>query len=98
MEGMSTFGTILLVFANLIRVYEFILFIRVIFSWIGIFNPNIYSSKVFQAISYITDPILDFISRHIPSRIGFLDLSVLWLFLILELIYYILVRIIYLLA
>ncbi len=98
MESTSILSTALLLLANLIRVYEFILFVRVIFSWIGMFNYNVYSSKVFYAISYITDPILNFISRHIPSRIGFLDLSVLWLFLILELIYYVLVRIIYLLA
>lgn len=95
MEGMSVVSISLLVLANTIRVYEFVLFVRVIFSWIGMFNPNIYRSKIFFALSYITDPLLDFIRRHIPSMIGFLDLSVLWLFLLLELIYYVIVRLSY---
>ena len=86
-EGLSGIQIFFLIIANLIRVYELILFIRVIFSWVTMFNPSILSSKIFQAIYFITEPPLSFIRNYLPSRLGFLDLSVLWLFLLLELLY-----------
>ncbi|MFN4245898.1 MAG: YggT family protein [Brevinematia bacterium] len=82
----------LYIIANFIRIYEFILFVRVIFSWIGMFNPNLYTSKIFLIVYQITEPPLSFIRNNLPSRIGFFDLSVLWLFIMLEVLYLVIMK------
>lgn len=86
-EGLSIVQIFFLVLANLVRVYEFVLFVRVIFSWLVMANPSLLSSMAFKIIYVITEPPLSFIRNYLPSRLGFFDLSVLWLFLILELLY-----------
>lgn len=86
-EITSPLHIILLGIANIVRLYEIILFVRVIFSWIAIFNYKILSSTIYQILLKITEPPLSFIRRHLPSTLGFIDLSVLWLFLFLELLY-----------
>ncbi|MCX8029641.1 MAG: YggT family protein [Brevinematales bacterium] len=91
-EFTSPLHIVLFVLANVLRVYQLILFVRVIFSWIVMFNPNLLGSKVYQFLFIITEPPLDFLRRYLPSRIGFFDLSVLWLFLILELLYMVLIK------
>ncbi|MGC8767565.1 MAG: YggT family protein [Brevinematia bacterium] len=86
-EVFSIFQILFLILANIIRLYEFILFIRVIFSWLVMINPSLISSIFFKIVYVITEPPLSFIKDHLPSRLGFFDLSVLWLFIILELFY-----------
>jgi YggT family protein len=60
----------------LLRFYEFLLFIRVLLSWV---NPNPYSPiathPAVQVLYRITDPILEPIRRIVPPVGGMLDLS-----------------------
>lgn len=91
-ETFSIPQIILLVLAGVVRAYQFILFIRVVFSWIIMFNPQLMSSRVYQILYTITEPPLSFLRNYLPSRIGFFDLSVLWLFLILELLYLVIMK------
>ncbi|MEN2998911.1 MAG: YggT family protein [Brevinematia bacterium] len=95
-ELVSAIQVSLMVLAGIIRVYQFILFIRVIFSFIILFNLSLLNSRVFSTlysvIYSITEPPLNFLRNHLPSRIGFIDLSVLWLFLILELLYMVIMK------
>lgn len=76
---------ILVILAALVRIYQIILIARVISSFIVMFNPAILSSRIYAFLYNITEPPLNFLRNILPSRIGFFDLSVLWLFLILEL-------------
>ncbi len=82
-----------IVLISTIRIYEFLLFIRVVMSWMSVFGFNVYSSKIYGILYTITEPALNLIRRYIPSFIGFFDLSVLWLFLILEILTVIIARI-----
>ncbi|MGI6456769.1 MAG: YggT family protein [bacterium] len=68
--------------SNLISIYEFILFIRIIFSWI---NPDP-RNPIVAFIAQITDPLLDAVRNAFPFlTAGGIDFSPIVLFFLLEL-------------
>jgi YggT family protein len=81
----------LLVINKLFQIYEIIILIRVIFSWIRVdqFHP------VAQWIYWLTEPLLEPIRRVLPTnRIG-IDFSPLLLLLIINLVHRMLIRILF---
>ncbi len=65
---------------SLINIYEIILFIRIIMSWV---NPDPYNPIV-RFIASITDPLLFWFSTRFRLRFGMIDFSPMILFLALE--------------
>ncbi len=81
---MSAFLTIVIVpviqiLLWLINIYEWIIIIVIIMSWI---NPDPYNPIVHFLYS-ITEPVFRFARRILPLRVGMIDLSPLIIFLLL---------------
>ncbi len=73
--------SIILLLLKLIRIYEMILVIRIILSWVQA-NPY---NPIVQFIARITDPLLDAARRAFPFLVaGGLDLSPIVVFFLLE--------------
>lgn len=73
--------SIILLLLKLIRIYEMILVIRIILSWVQA-NPY---NPIVQFIARITDPLLDATRRAFPFLVaGGLDLSPIVVFFLLE--------------
>lgn len=72
----------LIIIVNLIfRVYTFMLFARIIASWV----PQLNEYRLMQFISYYTDPYLNFFRRFVPP-LGMIDFSPIVAFLCLTVI------------
>ncbi len=56
---------------GLINVYEFILLIRIIISYLDV---NVYHPVV-QLLFRITDPVMSTVRRYIPCQFGMMDFS-----------------------
>ena len=70
--------------AQLLSIYAFILFIRIIISWVTMFRPIPPSlGPVVRIIYDITEPVMGFFRRFIPP-VGGLDLSPLVLFILIR--------------
>lgn len=56
---------------KLINVYEILLFIRIIISYLDVdtYHPLV------QFLFRITDPVMDFVKRYIPCQVGMMDFS-----------------------
>jgi len=69
----------------LIRIYYYVVFFRVIFTWIKIaVGSNIYLEKIYMVLYLLTEPVLKPLRGVIPPirlRTGYLDLSPLALLL-----------------
>jgi len=63
------------------KIYNFILFARIIFSWLRP-NPN----ALTRFVSEVTDPLLNFLRRFVPN-FGPLDLSPIFAFILLDVCY-----------
>ncbi len=74
---------------SLLRIYEVILFIAILLTWV---NADPYNPIV-RILYSITMPLLNWIRRKVPLHIGILDLSPLILFIIIEIIQRIIIRI-----
>ncbi|MBN1656769.1 MAG: YggT family protein [Anaerolineae bacterium] len=78
--------TVVRIISFLFQLYEFLIFIRVLLSWV---NPNPYSPLATHPavlILYrITDPVLEPLRRIIPPIGGMIDLSPMVALLLLEL-------------
>ncbi|WP_099974644.1 MULTISPECIES: YggT family protein [Lactobacillaceae] len=68
--------------ANIINIYSFIILIYCVLS----FFPALYNSAFGVFIRSMVQPFLNLISRIIPTRVGFLDISPVIAFIILEII------------
>ena len=69
-----------------LQVYFVILFMRIILSWTTMFwSPPPWLSPAVRVIFDLTEPVLRLFRRYIPS-VGGLDLSPLFIFLILRLV------------
>ncbi len=66
---------------KLVNLYEFIIFARIILSFI---NHNPYN-PVIQWIFRLTDPVMNFIRRYIPCQIGMIDFSPMIIIILLHL-------------
>lgn len=69
-----------------IQVYTFILFARIVLSWVTMFwSPPSSLSPVIRVIYDLTEPVMGLFRRYIPP-IGGLDISPIFIFLILQLV------------
>lgn len=69
-----------------ISVYTLILFVRIILSWVTMFwSPPPALSPAIRVIYELTDPVLNLFRRFIPP-IGGMDISPIFIFIILSLI------------
>ena len=72
--------------AQILWIYSLILIARIILSWVMMFrSPPSALSGVVKVIYDLTEPILGFFRRYIPP-IGGLDLSPIFIFIILSII------------
>ncbi len=70
--------------AQLLSIYGFILFARIIISWVTMFRPIPASiGPVVRVIYDITEPVMGFFRRFIPP-VGGLDLSPIVIFIVLR--------------
>jgi len=65
-----------------VYIYEIVLIIRILLSWV---NPDP-TNRLVAFLYSITDPLLDLTRKYIPIRIGMLDLSPIFLIIILSLV------------
>ncbi|MDI6784108.1 MAG: YggT family protein [bacterium] len=72
------------------NIYVFLLFVRIILSWT---NPNPWNPIV-QWIYKLTDPVLNFVRRLVPLRVGMFDFSPIIAFLLLSIIRWVVVGIV----
>jgi len=88
---MSTVATVI---SLLFKVYEFLLLIRVLLSWINInpYRPTINHPAV-RVLERITDPVLMPFRRLIPPVGGTIDISPAIALIVLEIVRYILIRV-----
>lgn len=71
---------------QLLYLYSFVLFARIILSWVTMFwSPPSYLSGGIRIIYDLTEPVLGFVRRYIPP-VGGLDLSPLVVFIGIQLI------------
>ncbi|MGH2747065.1 MAG: YggT family protein [Actinomycetota bacterium] len=71
---------------QLLYLYSFVLFARIILSWVTMFwSPPSYLSAGIRVIYDLTEPVLGFVRRYIPP-VGGLDLSPLVVFIGIQLI------------
>lgn len=71
--------------ATLLRIYALVLFARIILSWVTMFtSPSPALAPVIRVIYDLTEPIMGFFRRFIPP-IGGLDLSPIFIFIIINL-------------
>jgi YggT family protein len=71
---------------QLLFLYSFVLFVRIILSWVTMFwSPPAYLSAGIRVIYGLTEPVLGFVRRYIPP-VGGLDLSPLVVFIGIQLI------------
>jgi YggT family protein len=68
-----------------LSLYTWILFIRIILSWVQMtaWRPPLALAPLLDLIYRVTDPVLDLFRRYIPP-VGGLDLSPIFIFLILS--------------
>lgn len=71
----------IVVLIKLLQLYELILFVRIIISWV---QPDPYN-PIIRFLHALTDPVLMPLRRIIPPLGGMLDLSPLIVFIIIEL-------------
>lgn len=78
--------TVVRIISFLFQLYEFLIFVRVLLSWV---NPNPYSPMAthpaIRLLYQITDPVLQPLRRLIPPIGGMLDLSPVIALILLEL-------------
>lgn len=75
-------STVLTIITQLFRVYEFLILIRVILSWV---SPNSYHPAV-QLLYRITEPVLAPLRRLIPPIGGTIDVSPVIALILLEIV------------
>jgi YggT family protein len=72
--------------AQVLWVYSLIIFARIILSWITMFrSPPSFLSPIIRVVYDLTEPVMRLFRRYIPP-IGGLDLSPIFIFLIISLI------------
>jgi len=72
--------------AQLLRIYSFVLFARIIVSWVTMFtSPSPALAPIIRIIYDLTEPVMGFFRRFIPPM-GGLDLSPIFIFIIINLI------------
>lgn len=81
---MATLSLLLLVVQIILRILNFAIFARVIFSWLPQINQH---NQIFTFIHDITEPIFRVV-RFLPHRFGLLDLSPLYAFILVEILMY----------
>lgn len=86
--------TVARIISFLIQAYEFLIFIRVLLSWINVnpYRPAI-NHPIVDLLYRITDPVLQPLRRVIPPLGGTLDLSPIIALILLEILRQILFRI-----
>lgn len=86
--------TVARIISFLIQAYEFLIFIRVLLSWINVnpYRPAI-NHPIVDLLYRITDPVLQPLRRIIPPLGGTLDLSPIIALILLEILRQILFRI-----
>jgi len=72
---------VLNIVVRLVNLYEIILFIRIILSFV---QPDPYNPFV-RFISQITDPVMDFVRRYVPCQFGMMDFSPMVIIILLQL-------------
>jgi YggT family protein len=65
MNGILTFAI------TVLSIFSLLIVIRIIMSWFG----GLVSGRLVEILARITDPYLNWWSRHLPLRIGFVDFS-----------------------
>jgi len=82
------------VISFLFRAYEFLIFIRVLLSWVNVnpYRPAI-NHPIVDVLYRITDPVLRPLQRLIPPIGGAIDISPIIALLLLEILRQVLVRI-----
>ncbi|MDQ3953845.1 MAG: YggT family protein [Actinomycetota bacterium] len=69
-----------------LEVYVLILFARIVLSWVTMFwSPPAALSPAIRVVYDLTEPIMGFFRRYIPA-VGGLDLSPIFIFIILSLV------------
>jgi YggT family protein len=69
-----------------LQAYQYILIIRIILSWVTMFwSPPEPLSPVIRVVYDLTEPVMGFFRRFIPP-IGGLDLSPIFIFIILQIV------------
>jgi YggT family protein len=69
-----------------LQAYQYILIIRIILSWVTMFwSPPEALSPVIRVVYDLTEPVMGFFRRFIPP-IGGLDLSPIFIFIILQIV------------
>lgn len=79
-----------LILIRAINLYEIILFIRILLSWLPDIEMKIFMNPIGRVLFFITDPFLEFFRRWIPIRLWYIDFSPVFAFLFLELLVWLL--------
>ena len=86
-------STAITIISWVFQIYEFLILIRVLLSWINV-NPNrpAFDHPLIQILNRITDPVLAPLRRLIPPIGGAIDISPVIALILLEILRTILVR------
>jgi|YNPMSStandDraft_1061717.scaffolds.fasta_scaffold15496_5 YggT family protein len=76
----AIFSPIITTIFWLLKIYEYVLIIAIFLSWV---NPDPYNPLV-RFIYSLTEPVLSFFREKIPLRLGIIDFSPVFVFIIIE--------------
>jgi YggT family protein len=94
MEDLHTMIILATIVSWILHIYQFLIFIRVLLSWINVdpYNRRL-DHPLIQILNRITDPVLEPLRRIIPPIGGAIDVSPVVALIILEIVRQILIRI-----